>query len=349
MTQEPVLSANARRTLEARYLAKGPDGKVTESPAELFRRVAGVVASAEKAYGLSEAQVAGVAQDFYLAMTQTRFLPNSPTLMNAGRTLGMLSACFVLPIEDSIEGIFDSVKHAAQIQKAGGGTGFSFDRLRPAGDYIASSGGQTSGPISFWRVLSEATRAIQQGAFRRGANMGMMSLWHPDILKFVTAKKSLHEFENFNISVKVPDAFMAALRHRPESPHVVVNPRTGDEYYLPRGLDMRNYTLGELIPVAGAGADGRFYSVRDVWDLVVENAHATGEPGVCFINRVNADNPTPHLGHIEATNPCGSSRCWTRRRATWAPSTSPSSAARGGWMKRPFASWSALACGFWTT
>ena len=267
--------------------------------------MAGVVASAEKAYGLSEAQVAGVAQDFYLAMTQTRFLPNSPTLMNAGRTLGMLSACFVLPIEDSIEGIFDSVKHAAQIQKAGGGTGFSFDRLRPAGDYIASSGGQTSGPISFWRVLSEATRAIQQGAFRRGANMGMMSLWHPDILKFVTAKKSLHEFENFNISVKVPDAFMAALRHRPESPHVVVNPRTGDEYYLPRGLDMRNYTLGELIPVAGAGADGRFYSVRDVWDLVVENAHATGEPGVCFIDRVNADNPTPHLGRIEATNPCG--------------------------------------------
>jgi len=303
MTTEPVLTANALETLRARYLLKDSSGAVVETPAELFRRVARVVAEAERAHGAVGAEVEACARIFYDAMSRGEFLPNSPTLMNAGRKLGMLSACFVLPVDDSIDGIFESVKHTAQIQKAGGGTGFSFDRLRPTGDYIASSGGRTSGPISFWRVFCEATRAIQQGAFRRGANMGMMSARHPDILKFITAKNAPGEFENFNISVKVGDDFVEALRRRPDSPHVVVNPRTGDRYHLPRRLDVAHYAIQDLLPDCGNPHNVR--TVREVWNLLVEAAWATGEPGLCFIDRVNADNPTPQLGRIEATNPCG--------------------------------------------
>jgi len=231
------------------------------------------------------------------------FLPNSPTLMNAGRELGMLSACFVLPVEDSIEGIFESVKYTALIQKAGGGTGFAFDRLRPTGDYIASSGGTTSGPVSFWRVFSEATNAIQQGAFRRGANMGMMNVTHPDILRFVTAKSQLGAFENFNISIKVPNEFVDAVFQRPERPHVTVNPRTGRRYVIGRHVNIADYTLADLYDADHI--QGPCYSVGDVWNLIVRSAHGTGEPGLCFIDRVNADNPTPQLGRIEATNPCG--------------------------------------------
>ncbi len=298
------LSGNARRTLEARYLAKDADGRPAESPADLFARVARVVAEAEANYGASPDEVDAVRERFCAAMAAGRFLPNSPTLMNAGRPLGMLSACFVLPIDDSVEGIFDSVKLTAQIQKAGGGTGFSFDRLRPTGDRIASSGGRTSGPISFWRVFCEATRAIQQGAFRRGANMGMMSIDHPDILKFIIAKSDPAEFENFNISVKVPDAFMAALRAEPAAPHVVANPRTGRRYVLPRGLDTGRYGIQDLRAV-GEGPADECLRRGDVWRMIVEGAWATGEPGVCFIDRLNADNPTPQLGRIEATNPCG--------------------------------------------
>ena len=304
MSAEPVLSENALGTLRARYLRKDPSGRIVETPGELFRRVARVVAGAEAAGGAAEADVRRLAERFYDVMATGRFLPNSPTLMNAGRPLGVLSACFVLPVEDDIEGIFESVKHAAQIQKAGGGTGFSFDRLRPTGDYIASSGGTTSGPISFWRVFSEATRAIQQGAFRRGANMGMLSVDHPDVLKFITAKSDPSAFENFNISVKVPEAFMESLRSEPDGAHVVVNPRTNRRYHLPRGLDVGRYTLADL-PPADAPAEGELTTHRDVWNLIVAGAWATGEPGVCFIDRVNADNPTPALGRIEATNPCG--------------------------------------------
>jgi len=302
--REPMLTENGLQTLRARYLRKDGSGRIVETPGELFRRVAGCVAAAERAYGACEAERKRFEKKFYEMMACGTFFPNSPTLMNAARRIGMLSACFVLPIEDSVDAIFESVKNTAQIQKAGGGTGFSFDRLRPTGDYIASSGGRTSGPISFWRVFCEATRAIQQGAFRRGANMGMMSIDHPDVLKFITAKSDLNEFENFNISVKIPDEFMRMLRAEGNKPHVVCNPRTKRRYYLPKGLDLARYELTDLI-----GADsppGRAcYTRRDLWDMIVGAAWATGEPGLCFIDRVNADNPTPQLGRIEATNPCG--------------------------------------------
>ena len=298
-----MLTENAIETLRARYLMKDDSGRVTETPEELFRRVARCVAVAETVSGASAEEAGKLEKKFFKFMVEGAFLPNSPTLMNAGRRFGMLSACFVLPVEDSVEAIFESVKNSAQVQKAGGGTGFSFDKLRPTGDYIASSGGRTSGPISFWRVFCEATRAIQQGAFRRGANMAMMSVDHPDILKFITAKNDLSEFENFNISVKAPDKFMRAARHEPSSPHVVANPRTGMKYLLPRGLDIARYDLHDLLP-AGQRA-GACYTIGDIWSMIVDGAWRTGEPGLCFIDRVNADNPTPHLGRIEATNPCG--------------------------------------------
>jgi len=303
MREEPSLSPNALAVLAARYLMKDAEGRLVETPPGMFRRVANAVADAETAYGGTAARDRW-AERFYSALAGTVFLPNSPTLMNAGRSLGLLSACFVLPIDDSIDGIFESVKHAARIQKAGGGTGFSFDRLRPSGDYVASSGGRTSGPMSFWRVFCEATRAIQQGAFRRGANMAMMSIDHPDILKFITAKNAPDAFENFNISVKVTDAFMAQLRDSSRAPHAVTNPRTARRYWLPRSLNIPRYELSELIPAEGIPAQG-VYSIQDIWNLIIAGAWATGEPGLCFIDRVNADNPTPALGRIEATNPCG--------------------------------------------
>src|SRR5690554_6230256 len=193
------LSANAFKTLRARYLRRDASGQIIEQPEELFARVANCIASAHRAYGEDDNDIARWAHEFAELMSRGILLPNSPTMMNAGVANGMLSACFVLPVGDSIDEIFESVKQAALIQKAGGGTGFSFDRLRPTGDFISSSGGKTSGPISFWRVFSEATRAIQQGANRRGANMGMMSIEHPDILKFITAKAHGNAFENFNI------------------------------------------------------------------------------------------------------------------------------------------------------
>ncbi|MGA2265438.1 MAG: adenosylcobalamin-dependent ribonucleoside-diphosphate reductase [Phycisphaerae bacterium] len=301
--KEPLLSDNALRTLQVRYLMKDAEGNVLETPGQLFARVARCVAAAEQPYG-GAAVVKDATARFYAAMAEGKFLPNSPTLMNAGRRLGLLSACFVLPIDDSVEGIFEAVKQAAIVQKAGGGTGFSFDRLRPTGDYVASSGGRTSGPISFWRVFCQATRAIQQGAFRRGANMGMMSIGHPDILKFITAKNDPAEFENFNISVKIPNAFMELLRRDGAAPHVVVNPRTGKEYYLPQTLDIARYSLDDLVS-ADQGAPAGTYGRASLWNMIVAAAWATGEPGLCFIDRVNADNPTPSLGRIEATNPCG--------------------------------------------
>ncbi len=301
---EPTFSPNALRTLHARYLRKDEAGNAVESPRDLLVRVANCIAAAERAHGASPEQITARAKEFYALMASGVFLPNSPTLMNAGRSLGMLSACFVLPVPDSIDEIFDAIKHTAQIQKAGGGTGFSFDRLRPTGDYIASSGGRTSGPISFWRVFSEATRAIQQGASRRGANMGMLSIDHPDILKFITAKNDPLAFENFNISIKVPAAFMTALRSEPHRPHVVVNPRTGRRYYLPRALNVSAYGLPDLLAAEGEPTV-EVYTRGYVWDMIIAAAWATGEPGLCFIDRVNADNPTPALGRIEATNPCG--------------------------------------------
>ena len=302
---ESEWTPNAMATLRARYLRRDRRGRVVETPGEMLDRVARVVGSAEARFGGTDAQVEATTREFRDMMAGRIFLPNSPTLMNAGRGLGVLSACFVLPVDDSVEGIFESVKLAAQIQQAGGGTGFAFDRLRPTGDYIASSGGRTSGPISFWRVFSEATRAIQQGAFRRGANMGMLSVAHPDILKFIDAKQTPGAFENFNISVKVPDAFMRSLSAGGREPHVVVNPRTRRAYRLPRGLDIEHYSLADLVGADDADGGADVLTCGDVWERIIRAAHATGEPGVCFIDRVNEANPTPALGPIEATNPCG--------------------------------------------
>jgi ribonucleoside-diphosphate reductase alpha chain len=296
---------NGLRVLRARYLKKNEHGECIETPEELFHRVARTIAAPERLYGADDALAADWENRFFHMMMQRRFMPNSPTLMNAGREMGMLSACFVLPVEDSIDGIFDSIKHTALIQKAGGGTGFAFDRLRPTGDYIRSSGGTTSGPISFWRAFSEATNAIQQGAFRRGANMGMMNIHHPDILKFLYAKQDLTQFTNYNISVKIPDAWMDGFQREPDAPHETINPRTARRYWLPKSLDIRGYTIDDLIEAGPAAPPVPVYTARDIWNIIVQHAWQTGEPGVVFIDRINEHNPTPHLGQIEATNPCG--------------------------------------------
>jgi ribonucleoside-diphosphate reductase alpha chain len=307
--QVPVLSENALKVLQNRYLIKDEQGKCIETPAQLFSRVASLIAEAEAKYGADRSQIRQWHRRYYDLMAQLLFLPNSPALMNAQRR-GMLSACFVLPIEDSIEGIFEAVKQTALIQQAGGGTGFSFDRLRPTGDRVASSGGTTSGPISFWRVFSETTDAIQQGAFRRGANMGMMGVEHPDILKFLHAKQNLKAFTNFNISVKVTDDWMKTLTKTGQSLHIVKNPRTQQRYLLPRRIDIESYTINDLYKLTAKGKPApkradQFYTVSDIWKMIVNCAHKTGEPGVVFIDRINRDNPTPLLGQIEATNPCG--------------------------------------------
>jgi ribonucleoside-diphosphate reductase alpha chain len=326
--EPPTLTENARRVLNARYLKKDESGECVESPMSLFQRVACTVAAVESHYGASEAECRQWQHAYYQLMAAGDFMPNSPTLMNAGREMGMLSACFVLPVRDSITDIFNSIKHTALIQKAGGGTGFAFDELRPTGDYIRSSGGTTSGPISFWRAFSEATNAIQQGAFRRGANMGMMYIHHPDILKFLHAKQDLQQFTNYNISVKITDAWMEEFLEDPDSPHVVRNPRDGRAFVLPRHLPIWTYNVRDLVevdcvePVAEgdhasyytsprltadlpAELRGKVYTKGDIWEIIVRNAWRTGEPGVVFIDRINEHNPTPHLGRIEATNPCG--------------------------------------------
>jgi ribonucleoside-diphosphate reductase alpha chain len=302
---EHGLTENALRVLRARYLEKDESGQCLETPDDLFDRVAETMAEVEREYGASEAGRSEWKTRFKCLLTSRKFMPNSPTLMNAGRSMGMLSACFVLPVPDSIDGIFDSIKHTALIQKAGGGTGFAFDALRPTGDYIRSSGGTTSGPISFWRAFSEATNAIQQGAFRRGANMGMMYIHHPDIVKFLYAKQDLGQFTNYNISVKVTDEWFNTFCAEPHAPHVTRNPRTGHEYYVPKDLDIATYKLNELIPVADFDGQTPVYSRRDIWDIIIQHAWQTGEPGVVFIDRINEENPTPHVGRIEATNPCG--------------------------------------------
>jgi ribonucleoside-diphosphate reductase alpha chain len=321
------LTSNGERVLKARYLKKDEHGQVVERPEDLFTRVAQCIAEVETAcYGATRDERDEWARRFYNLMVSGRFMPNSPTLMNAGREMGMLSACFVLPVRDSVDAIFDSIKHTALIQKAGGGTGFAFDELRPTGDYIHSSGGTTSGPISFWRAFSEATNAIQQGAFRRGANMGMMYVHHPDILKFLHAKQDTHAFSNYNISVKLTDEWMRQLQENPDSPHIVRNPRTGQTYYIPSNIEIWEYDVRSLIaaecdapdpnvpayvqtprPIGPVPADyeGKVYTKRQVWETIVQNAWATGEPGVVFIDQINRYNPTPNLGRIEATNPCG--------------------------------------------
>ncbi len=283
------LTPNSLKVLEARYLKKDKTGKVVETPEELFRRVAQAVAGAEKINSqLSEQAIEQIEEQFYQLMVEGLFMPNSPTLMNAGREMGMLSACFVLPVEDSIDGIFSSIKNTALIQKAGGGTGFDFSSLRPTGDIVSTSGGTTSGPLSFIEVFSKATDAIQQGAFRRGANMGIMSITHPDVITFINYKEDLSRLNNYNISISITDQFMHQLKKDPAQIHQVTNPRTGKSF-----------------PLEKKEKPGTYWSCGEIFDLIVKRAWNTGEPGLIFIDRINRDNPTPHLGKMTATNPCG--------------------------------------------
>lgn len=291
---DPQLSENALKVLERRYLKKDTEtAEVIETPRQLFWRVAAHIAKPELNFAGGTADKAlAIAREFYDLMARRRFMPNSPTLMNAGREMGMLSACFVLPVEDSIEGIFDSIKATALIQKAGGGTGFSFSRLRPQGDIVKSSGGTTEGPLSFIQVFSKATDAIQQGAFRRGANMGILRVDHPDIMSFITFKDDLGRLQNYNISVTVTDRFIDELKNDPTTVHEVQNPRSKE--------------WKALAKQDSEGQDtGKFWTVGEIWDRIVEHAWRTGEPGVVFIDRVNQRNPIKNVGLIEATNPCG--------------------------------------------
>ena len=268
------LTENALKVLRARYLFKDEKGDVIETPEEMFERVSKTVASAENLYGSAADEWE---EKFYALMTDLKFLPNSPALMNAGKDMGQLAACFVLPVGDSINSIFDTLKNAALILQSGGGTGFSFSQLRPKADIVRSTGGIASGPVSFMRIYNTATEVIKQGGARRGANMGILRIDHPDILEFIKIKRSEGELTNFNISVAVTDIFMDALRNNEE--YELINPRS-------------KVVVGKL-------------KARVVFDEMVESAWETGDPGTIFIDRINRANPTPHIGTMESTNPCG--------------------------------------------
>ena len=270
------LTPQAITILEKRYLKKDAQGKVIESPEEMFWRVARNVAEAERFYG-NRISPEELSEIFFRMMASLDFLPNSPCLMNAGRELQQLAACFVLPVEDSLDSIFETVKQTALIHQSGGGTGFSFSHLRPKDDTVQSTGGMASGPVSFMRVFNMATEVIKQGGTRRGANMGVLKVDHPDIMEFITVKQQPNEMSNFNLSVGITKAFMEALEKDDE--YSLINPRTNQEV--------------------------RRIKAREVLEAIVSSAWETGDPGILFLDRINEANPTPELGVIESTNPCG--------------------------------------------
>jgi len=277
MKNQLNLSDNAKTVLNRRYLKKDSKGNVVESPQKMFKRVARHIAKAEKKCGGDDKQVKKIEEIFYKIMTEFKFLPNSPTLMNAGRRLGQLAACFVLPVEDSMEGIFGALRNAALIHKSGGGTGFAFSRLRPKNSTVGTTGGVASGPVSFMKIFNTATEQVKQGGTRRGANMAILRVDHPDIAEFIYSKKDSRELNNFNISVGVTDEFMKAVAE-------------GTDYEL---VDPRNLK-----------AEGKL-NAAEVYNMLVKQAWENGDPGIIFLDRINRDNPTPGLGDIESTNPCG--------------------------------------------